>query len=106
MSITHRLFKKQLTCAPEGISYDRSQSKRKDGKGIISLTLITSTNLCSYLLPNKQVTNASSIILGVGIGNDVIKCVRVDPAFDVLVIRPVFAVLVMFRAVVRLFRKK
>ena len=58
---------------------------RKDGKGIISLTLITSTNLCSYLLPNKQVTNASLIILGVGIGNDVIKCVRVDQAFDVLV---------------------
>lgn len=43
-------LQKQLTCAREEISYDQPHSRRKDGKEIISETLITSTNLCSYLL--------------------------------------------------------
>lgn len=35
---------------------------------------------------NKLVTKAASlIILGVGFGNGMIKCFRVDPAFEVLV---------------------
>ena len=67
---------------------------RKDGKGIISLTLITSTFACpsknsGYIEKDDEECFSATNILSIAV-----------------VIRPVFAVVVIFQAVVRLFRKK